>query len=206
MASSAYIECVSCGGCGPKFGTDDFIVNRQPAKTALDRQEKACIEKAEKLWNRRESQDAALAQDRASQAGAAEVSATTQALIDLLRARDAAGRAKYGVTLDRDDLSHADWLQHMAEEMLDGAGYALAAKRKASQAGVAGGAVPDGWRLVPESLNYDMRLACQSLVDLEAGDPEDYRFDNGHKAQDAMWAAMLAAAPTPAAEREKGNG
>ena len=57
------------------------------------------------------------------------VSDTTAALIDMLRQRDAAGRAKYGVTLDRSDLSQAEWLQHMAEEMLDGAGYALAAIR-----------------------------------------------------------------------------
>lgn len=58
-----------------------------------------------------------------------EVSKTTAALIDLLVARDKAGRAKYGATLDRTDLSHGEWLQHMAEELLDGAGYALAAKR-----------------------------------------------------------------------------
>lgn len=57
------------------------------------------------------------------------VSKTTQALIDLLIERDVAGRAKYGTTLDRTDLTHDQWLQHMAEELLDGAGYALAAKR-----------------------------------------------------------------------------
>lgn len=43
--------------------------------------------------------------------------------------RDAHGQKKYGVTLDRDDLSLSDWLQHMAEELMDGAHYALAAKR-----------------------------------------------------------------------------
>lgn len=58
------------------------------------------------------------------------VSNTTQALIELLTARDAAGLKKYGTTLDRGDLTHAEWLQHMAEELLDAAGYALAAKRK----------------------------------------------------------------------------
>lgn len=58
-----------------------------------------------------------------------EVSNTTQELIDLLVERDQAGRAKYGTTLDRTDLAFNDWLQHMAEELLDGAGYALAAKR-----------------------------------------------------------------------------
>ncbi len=61
-----------------------------------------------------------------------EVSQTTQALIDLLVARDRAGRAKYGATLDRADLTHEEWLQHMAEELLDGAGYALSAKRVTS--------------------------------------------------------------------------
>lgn len=61
-----------------------------------------------------------------------EVSNTTQKLIDLLVARDRTGRAKYGTTLDRDDLAFNDWLQHMAEELLDGAGYALAAKRTGS--------------------------------------------------------------------------
>lgn len=54
------------------------------------------------------------------------VSEVTQALI----ARDAAGRKKYGTSLDRTDLSATDWLQHMSEELLDGAGYALAAKRE----------------------------------------------------------------------------
>ena len=54
-----------------------------------------------------------------------EVSEVTRLLVE----RDAAGRKKYGTTLDRTDLSHADWLQHMAEELLDAAGYALAAKR-----------------------------------------------------------------------------
>lgn len=64
-----------------------------------------------------------------------EVSQTTQALIDMLVQRDQLGRAKYGVTLDREDLTHEQWLQHMAEEMLDGAGYALAAIRAAAKDG-----------------------------------------------------------------------
>lgn len=47
--------------------------------------------------------------------------------------RDAHGQRKYGVTLDRTDLSLSDWLQHMAEELMDGAHYALAAKRVRDQ-------------------------------------------------------------------------
>lgn len=54
----------------------------------------------------------------------------TEALVDQLRARAAVGLEKYGVTLDRQDIDLEGWLQHMLEEMLDGAGYAMAAMRK----------------------------------------------------------------------------
>ena len=62
-----------------------------------------------------------------------EVSDTSRVLIELLARRDAHGKAKYGTTLDRTDLSLADWLQHQTEELLDGAGYAQAAKREAER-------------------------------------------------------------------------
>lgn len=48
---------------------------------------------------------------------------TTQHLIDMLVSRDAGGRAKYGTSLDRTDLSADEWAQHMLEELLDAAGY-----------------------------------------------------------------------------------
>ena len=41
---------------------------------------------------------------------------------DLLR-RSQLGIKKYGVTLDREDLSLRDWLQHAYEETLDQANY-----------------------------------------------------------------------------------
>ena len=63
----------------------------------------------------------------------ANVSDTTAQLIRQLITRDGHGLAKYGTTLDRTDLSLADWLQHQAEELMDGAGYALAAKREAER-------------------------------------------------------------------------
>ena len=66
---------------------------------------------------------------------AVEVSATTQKLIDLLIQRDQMGRAKYGTTLDRTDLTLDQWLQHQVEELLDGAGYALAAMRTNQEQG-----------------------------------------------------------------------
>jgi len=74
--------------------------------------------------------DSAMADDKHTTV--ADVSDTTARLIRMIRQRDAAGLAKYGTTLDRTDLTHAEWLQHMAEELLDGAGYALAAIRTIS--------------------------------------------------------------------------
>lgn len=41
-----------------------------------------------------------------------------------LRQRSRAGVAKYGRTLDRDDLTTTDWLEHLRQELLDGANYA----------------------------------------------------------------------------------
>ncbi|RZZ81436.1 hypothetical protein [Pseudoxanthomonas winnipegensis] len=61
-------------------------------------------------------------------------SETTKTLIQMLIQRDQAGRAKYGTTLDRTDLTHEQWLQHLIEELLDGAGYALRAKQVGTRA------------------------------------------------------------------------
>jgi hypothetical protein len=74
-----------------------------------------------------------------SAASMSQCSQTTQALIRMLVERDRRGLAKYGQTLDRPDLTRAEWLQHMAEEMLDGAGYALAAIRTGAAIDAAGG-------------------------------------------------------------------
>jgi hypothetical protein len=60
------------------------------------------------------------------------VGSVTQTLVQQLIDRDAKGRAKYGTTLDRTDLTRNEWLQHLIEELLDAAGYAEAAKRAAA--------------------------------------------------------------------------
>lgn len=57
------------------------------------------------------------------------LSEVTKKLIGQIVARDQHGLKKYGTNLDREDLNLREWLQHMAEELMDGAGYALAAKR-----------------------------------------------------------------------------
>lgn len=52
-------------------------------------------------------------------------SITTTRLIRKILQRDAFGRQKYGMTLDRPDLDLGEWAVHAVEEMLDGAGYML---------------------------------------------------------------------------------
>lgn len=54
----------------------------------------------------------------------------TESLVEQIRERAALGIRKYGVSLDRSDLSVMDWLQHLQEEMLDGAGYIETLKRR----------------------------------------------------------------------------
>lgn len=47
-----------------------------------------------------------------------------EANVRALRQRSRAGVAKYGHTLDRDDLFSTDWIEHLKQELLDGANYA----------------------------------------------------------------------------------
>lgn len=44
-------------------------------------------------------------------------------VINDIQRRSALGLQKYGVTMDRQDLSHKEWLQHAYEEALDLAIY-----------------------------------------------------------------------------------
>jgi len=40
-------------------------------------------------------------------------------VVATFRQREAAGIAKYGTTVDREDLSRLDWLRHAQEEAMD---------------------------------------------------------------------------------------
>lgn len=46
-----------------------------------------------------------------------------ESVIDRLHERADVGLAKYGVTTERDDLDFENWLQHLQDELLDGAVY-----------------------------------------------------------------------------------
>lgn len=44
-------------------------------------------------------------------------------VIEKIRQRAEVGLKKYGVTMEREDLTNIEWLTHLQEELLDGAVY-----------------------------------------------------------------------------------
>tara|TARA_R110002153_G_scaffold237687_1_gene391858 strand:- start:235 stop:618 length:384 start_codon:yes stop_codon:yes gene_type:complete len=55
---------------------------------------------------------------------------TTESIVDMIRSRSEFGLNKYGVSMDRTDLSTEEWIQHAIEEMLDGAQYLYRIKQE----------------------------------------------------------------------------
>ena len=51
------------------------------------------------------------------------MSSIEEKVIDKIRERAEVGLAKYGVTMEREDLTRIEWLTHLQEELFDGAVY-----------------------------------------------------------------------------------
>ena len=51
------------------------------------------------------------------------MSSIEEKVIAEIRQRAEKGEVKYGTTMDRDDLSLKEWLQHLKEELMDGVIY-----------------------------------------------------------------------------------
>jgi|GEM_PF-1962027 len=60
---------------------------------------------------------------------------TTEQLCSMLRERHALGLAKYGVTVDRTDLTPEQWLQHSIEEQLDNLQYMMRLREEIAKLG-----------------------------------------------------------------------
>lgn len=52
------------------------------------------------------------------------MSSIEEKVIAEIRERARKGEAKYGTTMDRDDLSFVEWVQHLKEELMDAVVYA----------------------------------------------------------------------------------
>jgi hypothetical protein len=46
-----------------------------------------------------------------------------ESVIDQFRTRAEQGKRKYGTTMERDDLTFAQWIQHLQEELMDAVVY-----------------------------------------------------------------------------------
>jgi hypothetical protein len=46
-----------------------------------------------------------------------------ESVIDQFRTRAEEGKRKYGTTMERDDLTFAEWIQHLQEELMDAVVY-----------------------------------------------------------------------------------
>ena len=53
-----------------------------------------------------------------------------ESVIEQFKQRSNIGINKYGVTLDREDLSTLEWLQHLQEELMDATLYVQKLKEK----------------------------------------------------------------------------
>ena len=53
-----------------------------------------------------------------------------ESVVNQFKQRSEVGIAKYGVTLDRDDLSTLEWLKHLQEELMDATLYIEKLKSK----------------------------------------------------------------------------
>lgn len=62
------------------------------------------------------------------------MSIVEQKIADRLLERAETGKKKYGVTMEREDLSFLDWLTHLQEEVLDAAVYIEKLKGYAEEA------------------------------------------------------------------------
>lgn len=51
-------------------------------------------------------------------------------VVDEFRERSKFGEKKYGTTLDRDDLSFEEWIQHLKEELMDALVYVTRCQRE----------------------------------------------------------------------------
>ena len=52
-----------------------------------------------------------------------------EGVIDQFRTRAEQGKAKYGTTMDRNDLTRMEWIQHLQEELMDAVVYLEKIKR-----------------------------------------------------------------------------
>ena len=87
-----------------------------------------------------------------------------EAVINSIREREERGMSKYGVNTDRTDLSTLEWLQHLQEELMDGAVYIERLKKD----------------LIGD---YSYELGNQEPKHIKENTAEEYEYHYGHDTQ-----------------------
>lgn len=92
-----------------------------------------------------------------------ETSKVLEAVINEMKSREQVGIKKYGVTLDRNDLSVKDLLQHLLEEQMDSVMYTKAALMKLEEKSV-GAKEESDWKNVLQKLPSTSSILCRVKV------------------------------------------
>ncbi|SVB16257.1 uncharacterized protein METZ01_LOCUS169111 [marine metagenome] len=85
-------------------------------------------------------------------------------VIGQLREREARGLQKYGTNTDRPDLSTLEWLQHLQEELMDGAVYIERLKQDIAHIEK----LPEGQEKYNEYRNWKKKLPIPMLHNFES--------------------------------------
>jgi hypothetical protein len=59
-----------------------------------------------------------------------QTDSVVESIVSKFKQRSSVGKRKYGVTLDREDLSPLEWLNHFQEELMDGILYCERLKKE----------------------------------------------------------------------------
>lgn len=96
-----------------------------------------------------------------------------KAVRDKFKQRAARGFGKYGVTMDRDDLTELEWLEHAQSEMLDGAAYI---EKLIQRRNIAAQQLLDAATQMKDALFFECQQKHSMLPD-EAGWNDDYHLE-----------------------------
>lgn len=83
-----------------------------------------------------------------------------KSVIEKYQQRSETGQKKYGVTLDREDLSLTDWMKHLQEELMDAALYIEKLKSELEQ----DRNFPDGHIITKESWDNADKITHDGFV------------------------------------------
>ena len=87
-----------------------------------------------------------------------------KSVVDKFEQRSDVGQRKYGVTLERDDLTFVEWLSHLQEELMDATLYIEKLKSELKN--------KDGYSITKESWDTAGKITHEGFVYVKLNDLE----------------------------------